>query len=302
MKNTLLLLGACLAGTILHAQQTEQTYQPRSNSVYFAIKPGAAFLFAGPRYGPLNLSFPYTVTDSAGNNTNSTFQSKAIRPFRSLITSVPFELEVGTRHFFISAGIEGVVAGSDGNGFTLGYGRSFFVGKIALRPSIGIEYAYYFGEDASSPLFLGSIPNQNSTITFDGISAGPTYTVTTTYYNRYGPSTQSTTTYSVKELDIFYGQKVWLFKPKLAFGSSPFQHRLHWWIFDFHWEAFAGYAIALSEKGEITFRQNGDHPIADKSLKDQALLVKYNNNPTRSAPYVPGGLLLGCNFYYTLHK
>lgn len=305
MKNTLFLMIVVLFSVLAKGQSSP-------NDAYCTITGFAAAepFFTHQKQGGLTVSFPYKVSRPTGGTADSIFHSSVIHPFSALkVYILNLGFEIGDRHQFVGIHFAPELMGEGANSknlsYTLSYGRNLFADwapqkdwskkRFVLKPSLSILYSVYKGVNEKSPTWLGAIDDKRRSVDVGGTTIGPTYTYRTTDANFVGHShTDSTNT-----LEIYYGQREWALKPKIAIGTNPFAH---WYYI----EVYAAYTFAFSEKGKVYFSQDDSHTVMVKDLKDPLLTVQYDNMPVKATPYHLNGwnvgFVMGVNLGGLLHR
>ena len=289
-----ILVPLCLYASPGLAQKKDSLIRRVSNThayyVGVCIFSGENLFFSENKTGPIQVSFPYSVTAPGGATTDTSFKSAPISPYSKSKSQVSlFTLEVGNPKQFFTAGVTVNFIGElNGYGFMMGYGRNLYflqnndnatpvpAAFFVFRPSLNLAYSPYSGFDHNNPFYLGSINNDHRQLYVLGNSIPPTYTTGGRFPK----------TFQAKTLDIYYSQHDWALVPKIALSNNPFKHFLHW-------EIELAYNMPLTEKTGILLTQDSAHPIQTVNINDRHMQVLYNSHPIRSSPYVLYGFYIG---------
>jgi hypothetical protein len=307
---TIALLSACCACLQTSAQQ-EDSIPCQKNYHYHIITvlAGAGILHSGPNNGLLNISFPYSI-DRA---TDTIFHSGDIRPYtKSKIFVLPVEFEVGDLHSFFNAGFSfSIIDGKWTNGykFSLGYGYNFYLdgfhhsqtieGKsFVIKPSISIAYTVDNGSNSGAS--LGSIDNQDKTITVFGKTANPTFDVTTTTDDGNGNTTSSTDTYDARNLNVAYVERELSLVPKIAISNNQYKKGVHWQL-EF------GYNIPVHELGGFSLTQDDGNGNTNNiagliDIYQHGVQATYNGRPVSASPFHFSGPYLEFTLSIPIYK
>lgn len=290
----LLLLMAIIAADHLNAQPGSlDPFGPEHKvSVTATFLTGADMLLPRHDNGMLSVIFPYSETDAVGNITNHTFSgqtNKAYFPRRVFL--FPASLALSVDHHFLSCStFLGIVDGQAALSLTLslGYGYNFYWSPangcnghpakryFAITPALNLVYN---ADKSTHTALLGTIDNLGSTVHILGSNIGPTFVV----YQR-----NSATTYSAKNLNLYYGQGEVSLLPRVILASSSFKFRLVW-------EFSIGYNIAVFDRGAINMLQNDGNGHSNDagntvSVKNKDIDLAFNNRKTSEPPYHFSGL------------
>ncbi len=286
---------------------TEPDPPRREHYFYYTLTPGTGIstLLTHRNDGILNISFPYMVNGMSGY----TFNSGDQRPYApSRVLVVPVGVEFGTWNQFVDINLEWSVIGTwaQGIGLSVGYGHNFYLGghsgdilkkALVLKPSINFVWIEDGGNNSSAK--FGSIDNTGNTIQALGYSAGPTYDVSTDNYDANGDYIGSSTIWKqyASTLDIAYVQTQYVLRPEITLSNNQYRSILRW-------ELSLGYDITLSERGGISFYQDGTNPVAHLiGLDRSGLTATYNGQPIHSTPFHFSGTLSAfCPWPFSFRK
>lgn len=304
-KKTSLLSAICIC-CLFATAQTDTSAKENSSYISITAVTGGEAFFAHSVTGPLTVTFPYRVINANGVATDAVFHSRVIRPFSPFkVFLTPIALEIGNQNGFVLARFSPVLMGDGGKDagyrYSLGYGRIFYIGRsfskskwgksLLIKPSVQIEHIFYTGRGDGSNLYLGVINNQRKTILVDGVSAGPAYRYKT--YPDGDFLSGATAVDSVKSLDVSFGQRQWMFQPKVTISNNPYQHLCHW-------EVYVGYTLPFSRQGVIDLVDDGNHRVAAMDMGDAAFTVQRNGEVIRKTPYSLSGLNIGITVGFNL--
>lgn len=250
---------------------------------------GFGGLFSASTPGKLQVTFPYFVTNSAGNTINKTFTSSIINPSKKSQTNIMLNLEMGNLRYGINVFASASSYSNIGR-IGVGYGRNYFLSlptkkknkkQIIIQPSISICYSAFSRGDSTSYGYLGVIDNNNTNINIAGYSAAPTYTVT---------SGKSIATENAKELNIFYSQKDWAFMPKISIRNNQHIHTLHF-------EVDISYFLPFTKSEGILLYQDNFHSIVNGNkivgFNNTGITATYNGKTVTATPYSISGFCVG---------
>src|ERR1035437_6038006 len=267
------------------------------NNLYFSFSVGAGELFFPRTNGQLQVCFPYTSTDQAGNTTKNIFTSTAINSYAKRQVMGGFNLELGTVRNFIEARF--YTANNSAN-VSAGYGYNLYFDlfknekrsqkekTFVIKYSINIDFSNYTNWDgrgnATDYNYLGSIDNENKTINLLGFTSNPTYT----YYDGFPYYTRTPHVVNTKNIIIFYTQNDWVVIPKISLTNNPYKHLLHC-------EVEVEYFLPLREKGGIQLFQNGTNAMTSGvlGLNESSYTTTFNNKVITSNPYKFHGFFIG---------
>ncbi len=267
--------------------------------VYFSWMVGASYLAHPTSDQQLVVSFPYSVTDAAGNVSQHMFISSAIRPYSKHVgMASPLKFELGKPGWFVPFELH--FGRSGFTQFSTGYGRNFYFdypGKdkrsiydrsLVLKASVSAGLINYTHAPGKGAYHLGTINNYNDTINLQGMSSGPTYQIG-------GSDDVSTTTEtdSTRSLDIYYVQREFVIIPRISISNNHYKHLLHW-------EFSVSYNIPFSDESGIKFMQNNEEPLDGLNISPinsstNHIIASYNGKTITSAPYRFSGIMFGAS-------
>ena len=255
---------------------------------------GAEFQFFRPGEGPVDVSFPYSVTDASGVTNSFTFAGRKAGVYaRESSYIVPIGMEFGSRHYFITCSIGSrIVQGRFlfGTQFEGGLGYFWFFDparrirdlsqkRWVIKVSLNVN-SISDGQNGKRAI-LGSIDNAGKTIHLLGINAGPTFIRTTR---------RNTTTYNVRQLDISYSQQEVSLLPKIGIANNPYHRSVRW-------ELNIGYNFPLTDLPGLYLNQVATDGTQNAlsgviNIHRPGVVASYNGKPIGSAPFRFSGLFL----------
>ncbi|MDP4151356.1 MAG: hypothetical protein Q8927_17430 [Bacteroidota bacterium] len=291
-------LASNLAWTPGDAQTPDSTASRHAHAyATVTLLSGAGFMLFRTN-NTMQVSFPYSITDKAGNTSDTVFQSVTIRPYHYPKWFLfPIALEMGDPEQYLKAGFAFETIGNwtDGYRLSLGYGRNLFVNgpgdhrsaanerALLIRPGFQVSYTHDKGDN--DPARLGNIDNTDKTIRVFGHIAAPTYSYSD------GLEYTTNTTYPARFLEIDYQQGEWALMPEISVMSNPYLHHVGW-------ELSLGYNIPFYEEAGILLVQDdggGKHnmPLGNTiGLNQPGLSAQFNGRPVSHAPYRFSGFTL----------
>jgi hypothetical protein len=266
-------------------------YNPAiAQNFYFSWSAGVGGLLYPHVAGPLQVSFPYSVTDMFGKTSQNTFVSKGINPYgQPKLMGSAINWEIGTLRNFFTFSVYGAKGISN---FSVGYGRNYYFDlphlkfremknrAFVFKPSISLSYANYLANDKGGDNYFGSINNDSNTVHCFGHNFGPTFS----YHTGRVEKTENTQT-----LDFFYDQNDLSLIPKVTISNNQYKSILRWNI-------DIAYFIPFHERGGIKIFQDGWHALRSPriiGLGSDGVISTLGGSRISSTPYKFHGLFIG---------
>lgn len=293
----------CIALLLWLSPQKNNAKSNHEHTEYLTLTAGAGILTFHNTPGQMSISFPYTITDASGNISHQTFQSRTINGYTRPTLMGDINLGVGTLKNAITFGVHPT---REQAYIYAGYGRNFYFDlssrqqnaaedrMFVIKPSINVavtEYAHAEKQE-NDDNYLGSIDNENETISLLGHISGPTFSYKSNWTN--WPYITTTTSDS-KSLDLYYAQIDWVIIPEITLSDNPYKHL-------FRWELNMGYHIPVHENGGIQIFQNGWNKMKPgiNGLAENGAVTTFNQQLITASPYKLTGFFLSATIGFNL--
>lgn len=245
--------------------------------------------------GLLTVEFPYTTTNQAGNTSHNIFTQNCSKLIHEINSGAGFGLEYGTLQYKINVHADYLPDNGleTGNTFAiLGIGYNLYIDfhtnsikPLAERPIVLTLLANAMVWNTYNANLIGTINNQNTTISLLGKTANPTYTVS----GRGGSSTEN-----AQNLEIFYNQMDWFIGPGLSIGNNYFNKPLH---FEFK----IAYYMCLNETAGVSLRQDNINAVSGLiPFGSEGLSSTFNGTVTTHPYLLLSGIYLGCTIAWEI--
>jgi len=221
----------------------------------------------------IDISFPYTTTNSAGIVTSYDFYGKINNPVpNNFFLLNILEIERGVQHFFLNGNtavdLKGSFTGSVGFGVNLFLDNKVKLGErnLVLKPSLNIAYYQLVTGD------FGIIDNSNLTVRCLGREEDP-------YVSFHNRARNGYNQYPTQNLVFNYEINEWGLQPKISLSNNPFLNSIHV-------ELFASYFMPITDYEGIRIKQDfsgGSFKSSDLiPLNSSGLTSNYNNQSVHS--------------------